>query len=248
MRVRPHAEIPDSTEDTNRDSDAPTQLWSGRLSLSSLTPRLRAARHRQRLEALLNTQTGITFEAQPDIPEPQPQSANRGPQSARQVSSTTPPVVAAAAAHSALSGPQLALFVAVGVAIGGIAALHTDHLLHPFTKQAREAHTEQQTAQQPSAFDARDRSQQVAIEESKRQDVATIQVAVAPAQPARSLAPKLRSNPVEVNLLTQSPPAALRGPQGDPQAGSTGGDLRIPTQLHPRINPLMTSNQVFKDQ
>ncbi len=138
MRDRPHADIPDSVDDTNRDSDAPTQLWSGRLSFASLTPRLRAARHRQRLEALLNTQTGITFEAAADIPELKPRSSRDEDKPALHQPSTTPPVVAAASSSTSLSGPQLALFVAVGVAVGGIAALHMDHILHPFSRQARD--------------------------------------------------------------------------------------------------------------
>jgi hypothetical protein len=245
MRDRPHAEIPDSTDDTHRDSDAPTQLWSGRLSISAPTPHLRAARRRQRLEALLNTQTGITFEATPEASEANVTEAKPLERVALHPS-TTPPVVAAARPPMWLSGPQLALFVAVGVAVGGMAALHVDHLLHPFGRNHRETATTSTPTHQTPMFAANAESQRP-TEESKRSDVANVHVAAAPVQPARTLPPRVRTQMAESSPQAQTNAGAADRPAAVESPSNAPTDLRIPTQLHPRINPLMTSNQVFRD-
>lgn len=247
MRDRPHADIPD--DDTDRDSDAPTQLWSGRLSFASITPRLRAVRHRQRLEALLNTQTGITYDAASELPatKPRPTPASEKPSVHQQ--STNPPLATAAATSPGMSGPQLALFVAVGVAVGGIAALHLDHILHPFSRHDREVHTAAQSVQQAPASAARGNELHTAAPESKRDDLSNVRLAAAPIQPARSLTPKLRSQGSEANLPAQvNPPLAATATPAKPPEVDPSDELRIPTQLHPRINPLMTSNQVFREK
>lgn len=265
MRDRRNEEIPDSAEDTIRDFDAPTQLWSGRLSLSSLTPRSRAARRRARLEALLNTQTGITFEAHktPDVRSERAYNAGR-PARNRQPSAKTE-----VTKSKALSGPQLALFIALGVAVGGIAALQVDRALQPLGGLSREPASDpvaeplaaQLTAAQPAALQppaARAATAQppgfavaireLPVNEPTLDDPALLEVAVPPARPMRSLAPKARAAatdaaPVSAPTYRAGVPATT-----EPKAPKGGDEPRIPTQLHPRINPLMTSNQVFYEK
>lgn len=242
MRVRPPADITDSVDDTNTDSDAPTQLWSGRLSFASLTPSLRAARRRQKLEALLNTQTGITFEAAAQPLETKPQTDN---QTRKNPPSTTPPVVAAAVVPMSMSGPQLALFVAVGVAVGGIAALRLDHFLHPFGQQAQVVNSEQPTAAPTQVLAANAPLEEKVV--SAVVESPPVQVTVVPTVVPRQQAakPRVSADPVP-QLNTPASTLALPAKLEQPTAAN-GEELRIPTQLHPRINPLMTSKQVFRE-
>lgn len=250
MRDRRNEAIPDSAEDTLRDFDGPTQVWSGQLSLSSLTPRLRAARRRQRLEALLNTQTGITFEAVPKTPDVR--SDHRAAEKpGRHSRRNTSAPGADATKSKALSGPQLALFVALGVAVGGIAALQLDRVLQPTSDRshdtARDLLTQPLVTQPPALAVA---MRELPVNESSNQvEAPPIQVAVPPAQSARSLSPKPRAQTTYAAApLPPSTRGAVPPAMTDPATPQNGNDLRIPTQLHPRINPLMTSNQVFRDE
>jgi hypothetical protein len=247
MRDLPPAEVPEVVQD-NQNSDAPTQLWSGRLSLASIAPRLRAARHRERLEALLNTQTGITFDAASERPQ-RIQKAKRTKEKPYPVShSTTPPVVTGKTTSNGLSGIQLAVFIAVGVAVGGIAALQLDHLLRTFARHHKEPVSTQQPPSQGPTLAANAPVIPLAVD-SRIAEISTIPVAVAPAQPART-STKPRTSNVDVPPQYQvAAPGAVAPVEvtGPPNTGAST-DVRVPTQLHPRINALMTSNQVFRDQ
>lgn len=254
------------------DSEAPTQLWQSPFRHLSQFPNRRAARRRERLEALLKgqeiTNTGLltstsltqTAAIQDVSPLSLPLAENVLPDC------PPPPESIPTGTYTSIrpvSGPRMAVFIAVGVAVGGFAALQLNRVLTP-ADGAKQATV---TAAIPAVVSA---VAPVSIvpaapvanafepagcepEEAKIAAVPPLQVDVVALRPiARSSKPStvITASP-EHEALPTSPDAmeAMVNTDQPAQAScSRYPSVHIPTQLHPRINPLMTSSQVFTEQ
>jgi hypothetical protein len=246
------------------DSEAPTQFWDSPLKDTTEFSVRRAARRRERLEALLkgydatNTSTELVpppFSAEfsspgdhvspPPLPEvPEPPSLPTGT-----YTSVRP-----------VTGPRLAVFVALGVAVGGLAALQLDRVLSPTdaTPAAANAARSPQQNEAPRA-EAPEATEQVydsteevlaMVGEAQMADVPPLQVEVVQLRPPNRIP---RANVVDVppqtvataNVSQEPPATSAFAPNVNQSACSRYPTVHIPTQLHPRVNPLMTSSQVF---
>lgn len=269
MRDTPSS-YPKPTDGKPYDSEAPTQLWQSPFRQLSQFPTRRAARRRERLEALLKGQdvtstgllssTNITVTtATPDV-SPLPLPENVLPEV------PPPPDSIPTGTYTSIrpvSGPRMAVFIAVGVAIGGLAALQLNRVLTPklSEKQALTTVSAPPTvitlaaAQPPvspplvNAFEP----ESCAPEAQRSELIPPLQVDVVAMRPAvKASKPYLQTmtqTETPTSPSTSANVASLVNPEQTNQAScSRYPAVHIPTQLHPRVNPLMTSNQVFAEQ
>lgn len=252
------------------DSEAPTQLWQSPFRHLSQFPTRRAARRRERLEALLKGQeitntgllssTNLTHTAATQDVSPLPLAENLLPDG------PPPPESIPTGTYTSIrpvSGPRMAIFIAVGVAVGGLCALQLNRVLTP----AIGAKADTVTASAPppvhavavgpivaeapmtNAFEV----EGCAPEEPKSASIPPLQVDVVAARPMPRTSKPAASNaaPSEQAAGPSAPYAVTAMVNSAPTEQSSCSrypSVHIPTQLHPRINPLMTSNQVFSEQ
>ena len=316
---------PEALSDEDPDSDAPTVIHP-----SPGTPvpdNRRADAHRQRLEELVR-RASLAPASEPPPTLKHPSSAS--PRTSGERHRTSRPAAATAsrdnsASHGSIAptsaplsslsthivGFKLAVWVGVGVAVGGLAAMHLDRVLHPAQPvvecgsdktaappaastalgRAQRAPAVERTAlsgdvspviegaptaraypEVRSALASRVRSatQRDAIGEKPRS--AAVDKVTAKHEPPKQLTPAddlARPNsPPLPSSQPMLPPLVLRteGPKGSlsdradsaepttpswddhfpTQACADPSRVQVPTQLHPRVNPLMTSGQVFE--
>lgn len=270
--------LPGSSNPSNgkpNDSDAPTQLWQSPLRHLSQFPLRRAARRRERLEALLKGQeitstgalssTNLTQTANRDVSPPPPAyhpSAEEMP---------PPPSIPTGTYTSIrpVSGPRLAVFVALGVAVGGLAALQLNRVLTPHEHERSERRTVESAQAAaaalvtPSTPQAAPPLTQPSMPEPNAEacapgefataDVPPLPVDVVASRPTARATKASSGLPASDERLAQpaseSPPtASVNREPSSPGSCERYPSVHIPTQLHPRINPLMTSSQVFTER
>lgn len=282
----PPSGYPKPSDGPPYDSEAPTQLWQSPFRHLSQFPNRRAARRRERLEALLKGEdvTSTAMLSSTNLTETATSAANASAaSSSSDVSPFTPPAglpdvppppesipTGTYTSIRPVSGPRLAIFVALGVAAGGLAALQLNRVLTPIEgatpnsvtasvapPAARTDEAKAAVAQAPEpipAFEV-DMPEACAPDAEKAPAVPPLQVEVVSvratsplAKPGKSTAhasapgPVTNDTPVDVS-------SALVNPEPTSQTScSRYSSVQIPTQLHPRINPLMTSNQVFAEE
>lgn len=258
-----------SHSESPRNSDAPTQvLWDSSYQTRNLAEfsQRRAARRRERLEALLKGDDTAVTQTELDMHSPGEAT------SATQVSIPPPstrssvPAAAYPAPPGAAAGPRLALYIALGVAVGGVLALQIDRVLNapsPNGTSTAAYVTTATPAPETSSYAYRyDSTEEVlaVIEEADVDDVPRDVERFAPSPTVRrqrmamgtppspaspQAAPPMAASPANVS----QPPPPLRLAQVSEQtACSQYPTVHIPTQLHPRVNPLMSASQVFAEQ
>lgn len=256
------------------DSEAPTQLWQSPFRHLSQFPNRRAARRRERLEALLKGQeitstgmlsaTNLTHTAATQDVSPLPHVENPLPDPPAPESIPTGTYTSI----RPVSGPRMAVFIAVGVAVGGLAALQLNRVLTPGHAETT-ASAVATAAVAPAApvviapptpvrvapsvpTEYAFGVEACAPEEAKPAGVPPLQVDIVAARPtARQGKPASTTalNPDAAHAAASDAVPAFVTPEQASQAScSRYPTVHIPTQLHPRINPLMTSNQVFSDK
>ncbi len=249
------------------DSEAPTQFWDSPLKETTEFSVRRAARRRERLEALLKgydaTNTSTELVPPPFSPELSSSGDHVSPPPLPEV--PEPPSLPTGTYTSVrpVTGPRLAVFVALGVAVGGLAALQLDRVLSPTEATPAGANAAQAAlrnespqAEAPAAAEQTyDSTEEVLamVGEAEMADVPPLQVEVVQLRPPNRIH---RANGVDVPPQTastanvsQEPPATLAfAPNVNQSACSRYPTVHIPTQLHPRVNPLMTSSQVFMER
>lgn len=279
----PPSGYPKPSDGTPYDSEAPTQLWQSPFRHLSQFPNRRAARRRERLEALLKGQdvTSTGMLSSTNLTETVTPSSTKSTATAvADVSPFTPPAGLPEAppppesiptgtytSIRPVSGPRLAIFVALGVAAGGLAALQLNRVLTPLddekqasatanvapeaarTDEARAVVAAVPIAPEVFAIDAREacapeESEEKAVVPPLHVDV----VAVRPATPMAKFGKATSHTSVSPVAADTDVSSALINPEPTTQTSCSRPGVQIPTQLHPRINPLMTSNQVFADQ
>jgi hypothetical protein len=265
MRETPHPGH--SHTESSRNSESPTQiLWDSSNKTRNLAEvsQRRAARRRERLEALLKGDDTAVTQTEVDLHPPGEVT------SATQLSIPPPsrsslPAAAYPAPPSPIAGPRLALYVALGVAVGGVLALQIDRLLNapshsatpttayvamdaPSPDEASYAYRYDSTEEVPATNDDANGADVTPNVERlvpppavRRQRMA---LAAAPATPPMAAAPT--ETPLPPNV-SPSPPSLVLAQVSEQTACSQYPTVHIPTQLHPRVNPLMSSSQVFAD-
>jgi hypothetical protein len=246
------------------DSEAPTQLWdnpSKDRNTSQFSLR-RAARRRERLEALLKGYEENATSTELGTPLG---SANVAPLRRDVAPPPALPQIPAAPSLPTgtytsvrpVTGPRLAVFVALGVAMGGLAALQIDRLISPASPAVAASGVERPQLQveiplaqaAEPALELNEPSEETVILADENAEVPPLQVEIVPLRaPVKTQRPALAETPPATNVSPVLPPELAFAPA--PQQSSCGRypAVHVPTQLHPRINPLMTSNQVFTER
>lgn len=283
MSEIPPPGYPKPSDGTPYDSEAPTQLWQSPFRHLSQFPNRRAARRRERLEALLKGQdvTSTGMLSSTNLTETvTPSSTKSTATAAAELSPFTPPAGLPEAppppesiptgtytSIRPVSGPRLAIFVALGVAAGGLAALQLNRVLTPpdgakqasvtasFAPEAARTDEAKAVVAAPVPLEAFALDAPEACAPTEADEKAVVPplqvdvVAVRPASPSAKFTKTTShtsvSGPVAIDTDVSS---ALVNPEPTTQTSCSRPGVQIPTQLHPRINPLMTSNQVFADQ
>ena len=277
MRDTPSG-TPEPLDGKPYDSEAPTQLWQSPFKHLSEFPVRRAARRRERLEALLKGQeitstgmvsaTGLTHTAATQDVSPAPLPENVFPDH------PPPPESIPTGTYTSIrpvSGPRMAVFIAVGVAAGGLAALQLNRVLTPSTpdRATAAAAAVAVTPAEPAPVRVAvvpavpvpaapeipvPEAEACAPEEAKDAVVPPLQVEIVPVRPvARSSSKSATTTPLPPEPASgadahEASSAFVNTSQSSDSSCSRYPSVHIPTQLHPRINPLMTSNQVFTEQ
>lgn len=272
----------------SEDSEAPTQLWVSPFKHLAQFPTRRAARRRERLEALLKGQE-VTNTAMPSSTNLTGATATHAGETHTAATHATvasddvysniglperppPPESIPTGTYASVrpvAGPRLAVFVALGVAMGGLAALQLNRVLSP-TEVALANAAPANAAPVNAALvvaaapvplpqappPSREFSPPVQVDNSVQACalVPPLQVDLVATRPQGKLARSVGHEGTAASRTTVSRGDInpLLEPVDAVGAGQTScsrnADVNIPTQLHPRINPLMTSSQVFTEQ
>lgn len=246
------------------DSEAPTQLWdspSKDRDTSQFSLR-RAARRRERLEALLKgyEENATSTELGTPLGSPNSTQGRRDvtpPRALPQIPTAPSLPTGTYTSVRPVTGPRLAVFVALGVTIGGLAALQIDRLISPESPfvAAGRPETPQLQVEVPLVQDSppaprpNDSTEEVMALVEQAPEVPPLQVEIVQLrQPAKPQRPTSAETPPAANVSPPPPPEGAFTPATQQSSCGRYPTVHVPTQLHPRINALMTSNQVFTER